>query len=110
VLDDRLSFEVGGSVGVDEQNNEVSNVSNTRTAQYAILYDLTKDGRYRIRGFHEPAFDIYDGEITTSGVALMYTKDFEENERARAARREKLRQRREEEAKKKEPEDGTKEP
>jgi hypothetical protein len=110
VLDERLSFEVGGSVGVDEQNNEVSNVSNTRTAQYAILYDLTKDGRYRIRGFHEPAFDIYDGEITTSGVALMYTKDFEENERARAARREKLRQRREEEAKKKEPEDGTKEP
>ena len=87
LLNDRLSFEVGGSVGVDEQNSQVSNVSNTRAAQYAILYDLTKDGRLRIRGFHENAFDLYDGDITNSGVALMFTRDFEENERARASGR-----------------------
>ncbi len=90
LANDRLSFEVGGSVGVDETNSQVSNVSNTRAAQYAILYDLTKDGRFRIRGYHENAFDLYDGEITTSGVALMFTKDFGENERARAARREEI--------------------
>ena len=87
LLNDRLSFEVGGSVGVDEQNSQVSNVSNTRAAQYAILYDLTKDGRLRIRGFHENAFDLYDGDITNSGVALMFTRDFEENDRARASGR-----------------------
>ncbi|MGV3636842.1 MAG: translocation/assembly module TamB domain-containing protein [Flavobacteriales bacterium] len=87
LLNDRLSFEVGGSVGVDEQNAQVSNVSNTRSAQYAILYDLTADGRFRIRGFHENAFDLYDGEITNSGVAIMFTQDIEENERARARSR-----------------------
>ncbi len=87
VLNDRLSFEVGGSVGVDEQNSQVSNVSNTRAAQYAILYDLTADGRFRIRGFHENSYDLYDGEITNSGVAFMFTQDFEENERARATGR-----------------------
>ena len=87
LLNDRLSFEVGGSVGVDEQNSQVSNVSNTRAAQYAILYDLTTDGRFRIRGFHENAFDLYDGEITNSGVAIMFTKDIEENERARTKAR-----------------------
>ncbi len=97
VLNERLSFEVGGSVGVDETNSQVSNVSNTRAAQYAILYDLTKDGRFRIRGYHENAFDLYDGEITTSGVALMFTKDFEENEKARVAKREAIKQREEEE-------------
>lgn len=87
MLDDRLSFELGGSVGVDESQDRVSNVSNTRAAQYAILYDLTRDGRFRIRGFHENAFDLYDGEITNSGVALIFTRDFEENERARAKAR-----------------------
>lgn len=87
VLNDRLSFEVGGSVGVDEQNSQVSNVSNTRAAQYAILYDVTRDGRFRMRGFHENAYDLYDGEITNSGIAIMFTKDFEENERARASGR-----------------------
>ncbi|MCB9178309.1 MAG: translocation/assembly module TamB domain-containing protein [Flavobacteriales bacterium] len=95
LLDDRLSFEVGGSVGVDEQDAQVSNVSSTRAAQYAILYDLTRDGRFRIRGFHENAYDLYDGEITNSGVALMFTRDFEENERARTRNRENARQRKE---------------
>lgn len=87
VLNDRLSFEVGGSVGVDEQNSQVSNVSNTRAAQYAILYDLTPDGRFRIRGFQENSYDLYDGDITNMGVAFMFTRDFEENERARASGR-----------------------
>ena len=76
---------------MNEGNSQVSNVSNTRAAQYAILYDLTKDGRFRIRGFHENAYDLYDGEITNSGVALMYTKEFEENERGRILEREKIR-------------------
>ncbi|MBK8339217.1 MAG: translocation/assembly module TamB [Flavobacteriales bacterium] len=96
-LNERLSFEVGGSVGVDERNVNASNVSSTRAAQYAILYDLTRDGRFRLRGFYENAFDLYDGEITDSGVALMYTREFEENEIAREAQREAIRQRQKEE-------------
>ncbi|MBL7950591.1 MAG: translocation/assembly module TamB domain-containing protein [Flavobacteriales bacterium] len=99
VLNDRLSFEVGGSVGVDEQSSQVSNVSNTRAAQYAILYDLTPDGRFRIRGFHENSYDLYDGEITNSGVAFMFTKDFEENDRARASGRKVAHERKEAEEK-----------
>lgn len=92
-LNDRLSFEVGGSVGVDEQQDQVGNVSSTRAAQYVVYYDLTPNGRYRLRGFHENAFELYDGEITKSGVAIQYTKDFEENERARTAAREAERKR-----------------
>lgn len=90
VLDDRLTFEVGGSIGVDENETDVANVNNTRRAQYAIMYDLTEDGRIRLRGFHENAFDLYDGEITRSGIAIMYTKDFEENAKARQQRREQI--------------------
>lgn len=93
ILNDRLSFEVDGSVGVDEGRNVVSNVSNNRTAQYAILYDLTEDGRFRIRGFQENAFDLFDGEIRNSGVAIMFTKEFEENSRAREQARKDQRQR-----------------
>lgn len=93
-FNDRLSFEVGGSVGVDEQNHEAGNVSNTRNAQYVVYYDLSKDGPFRLRGFYENAFDLYDGEITDSGVAIQYTKDFEENSRARNAAREAERKRR----------------
>lgn len=90
VLDDRLTFEVGGSIGMDEDEADVNNMSSTRRAQYAIMYDLTEDGRYRLRGFHENAFDLYDGEITRSGIAIMYSKEFEENAKERQRRREQL--------------------
>lgn len=96
-LHDRLSFEVGGSVGVDEQNEQASDLSNTRNAQYVVYYKLTPDGKFRLRGFYENAFDLYDGEIIDSGVAIQYTKEFEENERARTAAREAEEKRREQE-------------
>lgn len=95
-MNDRLSFEVGGSVGVDEQDNTPGNISNNRSTQYTVYYDLTPDGRYRLRGFYEDAFELYDGEITKSGVAIQYTKDFEENSRARDEMRKEATKRREE--------------
>jgi translocation and assembly module TamB len=100
-LDKRLSFEVGGSVGVNENEASTGNVSNTRAAQYAIIYNLTRDGRFRLRGFYENAFDLYDGEITDSGIALIHTRDFEENEHAREAAREAFRKQEAEERRKK---------
>jgi len=91
VLNDRITIEAGGSVGVDERGQNVSGVSNTRAAQYAILYDLTKDGRLRLRAFHENAFDLYDGEIFNNGIAIMITREFEENTRSREKQRNAIR-------------------
>lgn len=93
VLNDRITIEAGGSVGVDEREQNVSGVSNTRAAQYAIIYDLTKDGRLRLRAFHENAFDLYDGEIFNSGVAFTITREFEENTKDRERRRDAIRKR-----------------
>lgn len=98
-MNDRLSFQVGGSVGMDEKASNAREVSDTRNAQYSILYDLTSDGRYQVRGFYENAFDLYDGEITDSGVAIMLTREFEENEKARERMREAERLRRMQEQK-----------
>lgn len=93
ILNDRITIEAGGSVGVDERDQGVSNVSNNRGAQYSVTYDLTEDGRLRLRAFHENAFDLYDGEIVHNGVAIMLTRDFEENTRDRERKREEARQR-----------------
>jgi hypothetical protein len=93
ILNDRITIEAGGSLGVDERDHGVSNVSSTRAAQYAVTYALTEDGRLRLRVFHENAFDLYDGEIINNGVAIMLTRDFEENARDRERKREEARAR-----------------
>lgn len=79
VLNDRVSIEAGGSFGYNERKQDVSAVSNTKAPQYAIAYDLTADGRLRLRVYHENAYDMYDGELVNNGVALMLTRDFEKN-------------------------------
>ena len=76
LINDRLTFEVGGALDMDDGSDRVSNVSNTRAAEYALLYDVTPDGRFQLRGFHENSYDLYDGEITRSGVAFMFTRDY----------------------------------
>jgi hypothetical protein len=79
VLNDRVSFEAGGSIGYNEKKQDVSAMSNTKAPQYAIAYDLTADGRLRLRVYHENAYDLYDGELVNNGVAIMLTRDFEKN-------------------------------
>ncbi|MBL8002441.1 MAG: translocation/assembly module TamB domain-containing protein [Flavobacteriales bacterium] len=83
LFNDRVTVEVGGSVGVDEHGSNVGPVTNTNTVNYAISYTLTPDGRYRARAYHEPGYDLYDGEITISGVSLQYTKELEGKGRGR---------------------------
>lgn len=79
ILNDRVSIEAGGSLGYNEKKQDVSAMSNTRAPQYAIAYDVTKDGRLRLRVYHENAYDLYDGELVNNGVAIMLTRDFEKN-------------------------------
>lgn len=79
VLNDRVSIEAGGSIGYNERKQDVSAMSNTKAPQYAIAYDLTADGRLRLRLYHENAYDLYDGELVNNGVAIMLTRDFEKN-------------------------------
>ena len=56
ILNDRVSIEAGGSMGYNENKQDVSAMSNTKAPQYAIAYDITEDGRLRLRLYHENAY------------------------------------------------------
>jgi hypothetical protein len=102
VLNDRVSIEAGGSIGYNERKQDVSAVSNTKAPQYAIAYDLTADGRLRLRVYHENAYDLYDGELVNNGVAIMLTRDFEKNAKELQRLRQELLEQREAERKRQE--------
>ncbi len=103
LLDDRLIVNVGSSVDVEggpadgEETPVIGNVS--------IEYLLTKEGRWRLKGFRRNQFDnVVDGQLIISGFAIIFTREFnkfenlfkkteedkkaEEEEQARKARRE----------------------
>ena len=79
-INDRLTFEVGGSVGINEGQQAPEELSENRAMEYAVMYDLTPDGNYRLRGFRENAYNLFDGEIINSGISIIFSRDFEKGE------------------------------
>ena len=45
----------------------------------SLEYQITEDGRYRLRGFRKSEFEnVIDGQTIVSGISLIFTKEFNE--------------------------------
>ena len=74
LFDERLSVEVGGNLGVSESREQ----STTAIAgNFLLEYKLTEDGRYRVRVFRRPDYDVFTDGIRT-GASLIFKKSFGE--------------------------------
>ncbi|CAM4147397.1 translocation/assembly module TamB domain-containing protein [Zobellia nedashkovskayae] len=76
LFDDRLVVTAGSAVDVegsaqseDEATSIIGNVS--------LEYTLTKDGRYRLRGFRKSEYEnIIDGQLIVTGMAVIFNREF----------------------------------
>ncbi|WKX78555.1 translocation/assembly module TamB domain-containing protein [Zobellia laminariae] len=76
LFDDRLVVSAGSAVDVegsaqseDEATPIIGNVS--------LEYSLTKDGRYRLRGFRKSEYEnIIDGQLIVTGMAVIFNREF----------------------------------
>ena len=76
LFDDRLVVTAGSAVDVEgsaqpgqEETPIIGNVS--------LEYTLTKDGRYRLRGFRKNEYEnIIDGQLIVTGIALIFNREF----------------------------------
>tara|TARA_R110000772_G_scaffold42851_1_gene99177 strand:- start:79 stop:726 length:648 start_codon:yes stop_codon:yes gene_type:complete len=76
LFDDRLVVTAGSAVDVEgsaqsgqEETPIIGNVS--------LEYLLTKDGRYRLRGFRKNEYEnIIDGQLIVTGIALIFNREF----------------------------------
>ncbi len=80
-LNDRLTITVGKNFGLEGQDAE-SKANAASGSQYipdfSAEYQLSKDGRYRIRGYRKNAYEaVLDGFVIESGVSFIVTLDYE---------------------------------
>ena len=76
LFDERLVVTAGSAVDVEgsaqpgqEETPIIGNVS--------LEYILTKDGRYRLRGFRKNQYtNIIDGQLIVTGIALIFNREF----------------------------------
>ncbi|MFD2600585.1 translocation/assembly module TamB domain-containing protein [Flavobacterium suzhouense] len=76
LFDDRLKVTVGSTVGVEGQG-QTNEKTNNIAGDVAVDYQLTKDGRYTVRGYSKDEYDAaVQGQVIETGVSLIFTLDY----------------------------------
>ena len=74
-LNERLTVQVGGKVNIEGNERQANNM-NRLAGDVRVLYDLTEDGKFKLKGFNTTEYEnIFEGEITKTGVGIIYNRD-----------------------------------
>ncbi len=74
LLNDRLTVEVGGNLGVNDERSS-QNTTTAIAGDFLLEYKLTEDGSYRLRVFRRPDYDVFTDGIRT-GASIRYQTSF----------------------------------
>lgn len=76
LFNDRLTVQVGGVVDVEGERAKQNSASNI-TTDVTVEYKLTKDGRYRLRGFSHNQYEgAIEGQLVETGIGIVYVRNF----------------------------------
>jgi hypothetical protein len=77
LFDDRLTIEASGTFDVNNGSKQyTAQATQTTYGEFSATYDLTKSGDYKLRAYHENAYDLFDGEVAYDGIAFIIEKSF----------------------------------
>ena len=75
-MNDRLKVTVGSSFGL-EGTQQANQQSNNIAGDVSIDYQLSKDGRYKIRGYRINKYQVaLQGEVVETGISFIITLDY----------------------------------
>lgn len=76
LLNDRLKVTVGSSFGI-EGPQQVNQNANNIAGDVSLDYQLSKDGRYKIRAYRINKYQVaLQGEVVETGIAFIITLDY----------------------------------
>jgi len=76
LFNERMSVQVGGAVDVEGDRASQNNV-NDLTSDVMLEYKLTKDGRFRLKGFRQNQYEgAIEGQLIETGIGVVFVKDF----------------------------------
>jgi hypothetical protein len=76
LFNERLSVQLGGSIDVEGERAR-QNQATDIASDIQIEYRLTKDGRYRLKGFRHNQYEgAIEGQLVETGIGIVYVRDF----------------------------------
>jgi hypothetical protein len=81
MMDDRLSFEIGGGMDITTDQSGPNTGSDNFRGDVAIIYDLTESGNTQLNAFNNETYDIIYHQVRNTGVSLIFIKEFDRGEK-----------------------------
>jgi len=76
LFNERLSVQLGGIVDVEGEKAKQNSASDI-TSDVTIEYKLTKNGRFRLKGFRHNQYESpIEGQLVETGTGILYVLDF----------------------------------
>jgi len=76
LFNERLSVQVGGMVDVEGEKAKQNSASDI-TSDVTLEYKITKDGRFRLKGFRHNQYEgAIEGQLVETGAGVQYVRDF----------------------------------
>ena len=76
LFNERLSLQLGGAIDIEGEKSRQNSASDI-TSDVTVEYKLTKDGRFRMKGFRHNQYEgAIEGQLVETGVGVIFVRDF----------------------------------
>ena len=77
LFDNRVIVQVGSEVNIEGSTMQESEVTTPLIGNVSIEYLVTKNGRYRFKGFRKNEYqNVIDGQLIVTGFAFIFSREF----------------------------------
>ena len=89
LFDDRVTIEAQSSFDLQNEGDKYKHATDQNAVQsdFAIIYDLTERGDYKLKVFERSAYDIIYKDTRMGGIAVIFIKEFDKYKKERKSRK-----------------------
>jgi hypothetical protein len=85
LFDDRVTIEAQSTFDLHNEANKYKQAADQSPvhSDFAIIYDLTENGNYKLKAFERSAYDIIYKDTRMGGVSVIFIKEFDKYKKDR---------------------------
>jgi hypothetical protein len=77
LFNDRLTIEAQGSFDLSGDRKNTGSSNERTNGEVGVIYQLTPSNEYKLKVYFKNIYDLFEGELTCSGMALILEKEYE---------------------------------
>jgi len=77
MFNNRLTVEAQGSFDLSGDKKSTGTSTEKTNGEVGVIYQLTKNNEFKVKVYYKNIYDMFEGELTCSGLALIHEKEYD---------------------------------